>query len=378
MSPITKALIKEILAQFAVEGTYVSALPFGNGHINDTFLVTFEQEESALNMSGSYQYILQRINTDAFKEPAKLMENIINVTEFLRDKAMDNHLDRLPIYFLRTNEGLPYYLSPEKDYWRLQTFSTNTISLDQIDRPRDFYESARAFGDFQKQLADFDAHILHETIPHFHDTKIRYENFCQAVDQDLASRVNHAKREIAFVHARKDKMDMLTKQVAEGLLPLRVTHNDTKLNNVLFDKDTKEAVEVIDLDTVMPGLVAYDFGDSIRYGANTALEDETDLDKVSLSLELFTAFSQGFLEEVHPIITKEEVDSLSWGAYLMTLECGIRFLTDYLEGDHYFKTVYPNHNLDRARNQFKLIESMENHWDDMHNIVEEIYRKLTK
>lgn len=173
-------------------------------------------------------------------------------------------------------------------------------------------------------------------------------------------------------------MDVLTSRVESGQLPLRVTHNDTKLNNVLFDQDSKKAVEVIDLDTVMPGLVAYDFGDSIRYGANTALEDEKDLSQISLSLDLFTAFSQGFLEEIHGIVTEAEVKSLSWGAYLMTLECGMRFLTDYLEGDHYFKTDYPDHNLVRARNQFKLIESMETHWDEMNQIVSEIHENLNK
>ena len=259
-------------------------------------------------------------------------------------------------------------------FWRAYDFITGSISLDSAASAADFYQGALAFGRFIDMLSDFPAGNLAETIPRFHDTVFRYRAFKKAVALDLCGRVKKAKREIDFALSQEPFASVFMDLLAKGELPLRVTHNDTKLNNVLFDRETRSALCIVDLDTVMPGLVMNDFGDAIRFGASTAAEDEPDLSKVQLDLELYNAFARGFIEACGKNITREEIELLPAGAKLMTLECGVRFLTDYLFGDTYFRTSYPEHNLVRCRTQFKLVADMEKKMPQMNRIVAEIAR----
>ena len=247
-----------------------------------------------------------------------------------------------------------------------------TACLQKVENERDFYTAAETFGNFQNQLAGYPAATLHETIARFHDTPNRYANFEKALAADVMGRAKDVGPEIAFIRAREADCRVLVDQLAAGVLPLRVTHNDTKLNNVLIDQETGKGICVIDLDTVMPGLSAYDFGDSIRFGANDCAEDEPDQSKVHFSLHLYKVFAEGYLAAAGSAMTEAERRSLPWGAKLMTLECGIRFLTDYLEGDHYFKISRPDQNLDRARTQFTLVQGMERKFDAMTQLALEL------
>ena len=356
----------DIVRQFEFRGTPESMIPYGNGHINDTYLLQTGEGELA--------YILQRMNPSVFKSPRLLMENITGITTFLRHKieTEGGDPDRGTLTFFPTHDGRSYYIDESGIYWRLCYFIRNTVSYDRVMRPEHFYQSARAFGHFQKQLSDYPAHTLHETIPDFHNTPARYERFERAVSSDRMNRAEEVRKEIEFLRARKEFTHTLTDMQADGRLPLRVTHNDTKLNNVLFDQATGEAVCVIDLDTVMPGLSVNDFGDSIRFGANTGAEDEQDLSRVSCDTELFRLYTKGFLEGCDGSLTKNEIAMLPAAAKMMTLESGIRFLTDYLEGDVYFKIHRPGHNLDRCRAQLKLVADMEEKRDVLEQIVKEL------
>lgn len=277
--------------------------------------------------------------------------------------------DRETLNVIKTKNGASYYEDENHNYFRMFLFIENTLCLEKVESAKDFYDSAVAFGNFQRMLADYPAHTLHETIPNFHNTPSRFADFKKAVERDPLGRSANAKPEIDFALARESDTSILTTLLEKGMLPLRVTHNDTKLNNILFDKDTRKALCIIDLDTVMPGLSLYDFGDSIRFGASTGAEDETDLDKVTLDLTLFETFVSGFLKGCGESLTEREIEMLPMGAKLMTYECGIRFLADYLEGDVYFKIHRENHNLDRARTQFKLVADMEKKWTDMEKII---------
>ena len=357
--------MKEILTAWQWDGPVSEPIPYGEGHINQTYAITVTSEQ------GAKRYILQKINTDTFKDPAGLMENICGVTDFLREKAKQRGADpaRATLHVVPTKEGRPYYQAADGGCWRVYDFVEDTVCLQQVQSAEDFYQSAVAFGNFQHQLADYPAHTLHETIPHFHDTPKRFADFQRAVVEDRMGRVAQVQREIEFVRAREADYHVMVDLLAAGKLPLRVTHNDTKLNNILFDKTTGEGLCVIDLDTVMPGLAHYDFGDSIRFGANTAAEDEADLSKVSLDLEYFGAYAKGFLSQAGESLTQTEIDQLAFSAKLMTFECGMRFLTDYLNGDTYFKTAYPEHNLVRARNQFALVADMERKMDQMEALI---------
>lgn len=367
------ANIEEVIAQFAIEGKLAGKKPYGNGHINDTFLLVYETADG-----GQKQYILQRMNHGVFKNPQQLMENVVRVTEYLRKVilAQGGDPDRETLNVVKTAEGASYYRDSNRNYWRVFLYVEGTLCLDRVESPEDFYDSGVAFGNFQRMLADFPAKELHETIPDFHNTPSRFRDFQKAVREDKMGRAALAKEEIAFALARKKDTAVLTDLLKEGKLPLRVTHNDTKLNNILFDAETREALCIIDLDTVMPGLSHYDFGDSIRFGASTGAEDERDLSKVSLDLNLFRAFTEGFLRGCGGSLTDKEIEMLPMGAKLMTYECGIRFLADYLEGDVYFRVHRENHNLDRARTQFKLVADMEEKWEQMAAIVE--YSKINK
>lgn len=365
------AKIVEAIAQFDMEGKLVDQQPYGNGHINDTFLLTYE------TLNGDRKYILQRMNHAIFKKPQQLMENVVNVTEYLRRviKEQGGDPDRETLNVIKTRNGENYYEDSSHNYWRVFLYIERTMCLEQVESAKDFYDSAVAFGNFQRMLADYPAEKLHETIPNFHNTPSRFRDFQKAVQEDKLGRAALAKEEIAFALEREKDTPVLLNLLAEGKLPLRVTHNDTKLNNILFDADTQKALCVIDLDTVMPGLSHYDFGDSIRFGASTGAEDEKDLSKIELDLSLFEIFTKGFLEGCGGSLTEKEIEMLPMGAKLMTYECGIRFLADFLEGDVYFKIHRKEHNLDRARTQFKLIADMEEKWDRMTAIVEKYKSK---
>lgn len=363
----TCANIDEAIAQFALAGTLTEKSPYGNGHINDTFLLIYKLPEGEKK-----RYILQRMNHTIFKNPVQLMENVVNVTEYLRKSilAAGGDPDRETLNVVKTKNGSIYYEDSAHNYWRMFLFIENTVCLEMVENAKDFYDSAAAFGNFQRMLANYPAQTLHETIPNFHNTPSRFLDFKRAVEKDVMGRAKLAEKEIAFALSREKEASALTDLLEKGELPLRVTHNDTKLNNILFDADTKKALCVIDLDTVMPGLSLYDYGDSIRFGANTGAEDEKDLSKISLDLSLFEAFTKGFIEGCGGSLTDKEIEMLPMGAKLMTYECGIRFLADFLEGDVYFKIHREGHNLARARTQFKLVADMEAKWKEMTTIVE--------
>lgn len=350
--------LEEILKRFVQEQEGVSIEPYGSGHINSTFLV---------NICGERRYILQKINTDIFKDVDKLMDNIIQVTSYLRKEIINAGGDpgRETLSVVMTKDGKPYYIDKEGSAWRVYLYINNAETLDKVRNKEDFYQSALAFGRFQALLADYPAHTLHETIPDFHNTVKRYLDFEKAVKADCCHRACEVEAEIEFIRARRNDMSVLSDLLEQGELPLRVTHNDTKLNNIMLDCNTHKPVCIIDLDTVMPGLSGYDFGDAIRFGANTAAEDEPDVSKVSLSLELFEAYVRGFLEGCGEQLTKKEIETLSDAARIMTLECGIRFLADYLQGDIYFKTNRSRQNLERCRTQLALVADMEKKWEQM-------------
>ncbi len=352
--------LTEVLSTFNIDGEIVYCEPFGNGHINDTYLV------KAMSENGENRYMLQGINTYVFKNPQGIMENIEKVTNYLREK----HLGKRVLSLIYNKDGHTYYKDAEDNFWRMYNFIDNAFCLDSVDNAEDFYECAVAFGKFQRDLSNFPADTLFETIPDFHNTPKRYEAFLTAVEKNLSGRADTAKKEIEFVKSRNDFCSVLIDANKEGRLPLKVTHNDTKSNNVMLDKETHKAVCVIDLDTIMPGFSVTDFGDAVRFGASTAAEDEKDLSKVWLDLDFFEAYVKGFIKGCEGMLEKEEILLLPEGAKMMTLECGMRFLTDYIDGDIYFKTHYPEHNLVRARTQFKLVADMEQKWDKMKEIIE--------
>ena len=354
--------IESVISAFTVEGKVVDCIPFGNGHINDTRLVT---------MDTGVQYVAQRINKNVFKRPDLLMENYVGVTKFIRRKIEEMGGDPLRevLNAIPAKDGKAYVIDEEGQYWRLLVYVTESMSYDQVERPEQFYDSAVSFGDFQYMLRDYPAETLHETIVNFHNTEDRFAKFEAALAADKLDRAKDIADEIKFVMDRKADCSVALQALREGKLPLRVTHNDTKLNNILIDRDSHEGICVIDLDTTMPGLSINDFGDSIRFGANHSKEDEKDLSKVNFDIELYEVYARGFLEGAQGSLTPAELEDLPWGARLMTLECGIRFLTDYLDGDHYFRIHRPEHNLDRCRTQFKLVRDMEEQFDAMAAVI---------
>ena len=364
MKPVTEPILCAAASAFDFGGPMVcDPHHYGEGHINDTFVVW--------RADHTKRFVLQRINTDTFTDPAGLMENICGVTRHLRTKIQAEGGDpgRECLNVIPTLSGAAYYIDSEGNAWRAYDFVENTVCLQQVGCEADFRTVAETLGKFQNQLADYPASTLHETIARFHDTPNRYANFEKALVADALGRAKTIAPEIAFIHAREKDCHVLLDQLAAGEIPLRVTHNDTKINNVLLDEATGKGICVIDLDTVMPGLSAYDFGDSIRTGANDCAEDEPDQSKVHFDLHLYEVFAKGYLSTAGSTMHTAEKKSLAWGAKLMTLECGIRFLTDYLEGDHYFHIARPNHNLDRARTQFTLVRQMEDVFDQMTAIV---------
>ena len=346
----------EILRGFRLDAEPVSCEPYGCGHINATYL--------AVTASGR-RYILQKINHHTFRDVAGLMENITSVTEFLRTKTDD---PRSVLTLVKTADGASY-LHAQEGYWRVYDFVEDTICLQQPETDEDFYQSAVGFGTFQQLLAEFPAEKLHETIPNFHNTPDRYRAFLETLERDPMRRAAQVQPEIEFALARQSEMAALQTALKAGELPLRVTHNDTKLNNVLLDEKTGLARSVLDLDTVMPGLSAYDFGDAVRFGASSAAEDETDLSKVFLRLDLYRAFLEGYLDACGHALTENEISVLPLGAKIITIELGMRFLKDYLDGDVYFKIDRPTQNLDRCRAQLRLAADMEAQWPQMQQIL---------
>lgn len=359
--------ILKITEAFPYFGKLSSFKPIGNGHINDTFAIIYEQDNGK-----ELKLLLQRINTDVFKNPKELMDNIIGVTEHLKNKILeyggDPSRETLTVY--KTKDGEGFYSAPDGTFWRIYNFVDDTYSLDSINSPQEFYEAAYSFGNFRKLLSDYPIDSLYDTIPNFHNTVSRFNDFKEAVKNDIKGRAKLVKADIDFVLEREKDCGVLVSLINEKKLPLSVTHNDTKLNNVLFDNNTKKGICVVDLDTVMPGLSLYDFGDSIRFGANTAAEDEKDLSKVKIDLELYKAYVEGYLKATGEDILEEEINNLTFSSKLMTLECGMRFLGDYLNGDVYFSKIdYSEHNLVRARTQLKLVKEIEENFDKMEAIV---------
>ncbi len=350
--------LKEICAQFNVE---TSIEGYGNGHINDTYLC-----------EAAPRVILQRINIKVFKNPDEVMENIYNVTEHLKKKIekAGGNPDRETLNVIRTKDGMNYYKLDDENCFRMYKFVEDSVSFDIVENPVQLYHAGTAFGKFQNMLDDYPADKLYETIVDFHNTPERVKQLEAAISKNAAGRLVAVKDEVNFAIEYAKYASRITDEMAKGTVPLRVTHNDTKLNNVLFDKDTFEGVCVIDLDTVMPGSVLYDFGDALRFGASSGTEDETDLSKIWFDLEKFEQFTKGFLGETAKCLTEKEIELLPMSALLMTYECGIRFLADYLNGDTYFKVHREHHNLDRARTQFKLVKDIESKFDDMKKIVE--------
>ena len=357
---------KEIAEKFNLPGKITGCECFGSGHINSTFLL--EMAEGGKKK----KYILQAINTNVFKNICAVMENIDRVTAHIKESAADG--EKI-INFLRSEDGHTYYIDENKTFWRIYEFIDNSVSIDLPESDEDFYQCALAFGKFQKALNDFPAESLHEIIPDFHNTPKRYKDFLQSVSEDRSGRAHLVKPEIDFIKARADFYPVLFENHSAGKLPLRVSHNDTKCNNVLLDNTTRKALCVIDLDTIMPGFSVTDFGDAIRFGASTAAEDEKDLSKVKLDMEKFRVYTKGFLDGCGGLLSDSEIMLLPEGAKMMTAECGMRFLADFIDGDRYFKTEYPEHNLDRCRTQLKLVAEMEAHWAEMKECVSEYVGK---
>ncbi len=370
----TAQYIEEILSAYEFEGNYTGYSQITAGHINCTFALQFE-----LN-GRNKQYIAQQINTNVFKKPVELMENMVNVTRHLAEKIKENGGDteRETLYALFAKDGKPYHIMPDGSFWRCVNFITDAYSCDTIENPQVFFNAGAAFGDFMSKLADFPGETLHETIPDFHNTKQRFENFLIALENNKSGRKDNVKEEIDFVLQRKEDSAKFVDLIAEGKLPIRVTHNDTKINNIMFDNQSNLGICILDLDTVMPGLSLYDFGDAIRSGAGTAAEDEKDASKMKLNVELYKAYTEGYLSTAGKSLTPEEAENLAFSAKLLTFECGMRFLTDYLDGDVYFHTDYAEHNLVRCRTQFALVKDIEEHMDELNAITSELYGRYSK
>ena len=360
---------KSITSQFCLYGDLVSAAPYGNGHINDTFEVIYNQCGTRV------RYILQRINTNVFRDPVNLMDNISRVTGHLAKKA-DNC--RQTMTLVPAENGKSYIVDADGNYFRVYLFIENATSYDILENSRQAYEAAKAFGKFQADLADIPGGRLVETIKDFHNTPARVAQLENAIKLDKMNRVKDVAAEIDFVLSRKPMTEKLIKLQNEGAIPERITHNDTKLNNVMIDDATNEGICVIDLDTVMPGLAHYDFGDMVRTGTSPAPEDEVDLNKIYMRFENFEALLRGYCATAGKVLNDCELENLPFAGALITLEIGTRFLTDYLEGDVYFKTHRNGHNLDRCRSQFQLVRSIESQHNEMMNLLNTVKKEIKK
>ena len=363
MEKLTHSKLLEAISHFEIDGNVINIEENHNGHINDTFVVTAENEEKKRT-----RYIVQRINSNVFPNLKNVMFNIQEVLSFMRKKIADNHgdLSKEALTLVPTKNKASYFEDEEGSFFRAYLYLEDSLSYNQATSPEVFGASGRAFGKFQRDLNGFDAAKLFEVIPNFHNTPKRYQDFLKALSLASEERKEEAKEEIK----RAKENQYISEFLSGKNVPLRVTHNDTKLNNVLFFEGNNKTC-VIDLDTIMPGYSLYDFGDSIRFGANEAKEDEKDLNKVKLSLAFFKAYLDGYMEGAGETLTKEEIALFPEAGMLMTYECGIRFLTDFLNGDTYFKISYPNHNLVRAKDQFALVEDMKKKLPQMRELVKE-------
>ncbi len=358
--------LAEIGRRFAIEGRFVEARPYGNGHINDTYLSTYRTP------AGEAHYVHQRINHHVFKQPERVMENILRVTAHIREQVRASHGDptRETLTLIPTAAGAYAYRDAEGYTWRTYHNIEGARTYDTAPNLRTVYEAAYAFGNFQKQLASLPGERLHETIPNFHHTRLRFEAFVRAVEADPANRAAGVKRDIEFLLKREADASVVVDLLAQGRLPERVTHNDTKINNVLIDDLTGRGLCVIDLDTVMPGSTLYDFGDMVRAGAARGAEDEPDPAKSGFDLSLFTQLARGYVHAARDFLTPAEFELLAFGGKLITYEQALRFLGDYVNGDVYYKIHRPNHNLDRARTQIKMIAEMEEQMGLMEAIID--------
>jgi len=363
---MTKHDLAEIVKHFWFEGNFLGADPYGFGHINDTYAACFQVDDTVR------RYVLQRINHNVFKNPEELMRNIEAVTTHLRNKivATGGNSERETLNLIPTVGGETFYRSPLGNYWRGYTFIEDAQTYEVAEDLDHVYRAAWAFGRFQQMLSDFPADRLYETIPNFHHTATRFQAFVAAVERDVKNRASSVRSEIEFVEKRVGDTSVLVNLLDRGKLPERVTHNDTKFNNVMIDDETGSGICVIDLDTVMPGLALYDFGDMVRSGTNPAAEDEQDLSTVRMDVEIFDRVAKGYLDAAREFLTPTEVDYLPFSGKLMTFENGMRFLTDHLSGDVYFKIHRENHNLDRCRTQFKMVADMEEKQGQMESIVD--------
>lgn len=365
--------LRVVCEVFGLAGEFESFETIVMGNINNTYKVTYRLPEG-----GTKSYIVQKVNMYVFRKPRQIMNNIDLITTHIKDKkASLGILDtRRYMHFYHTHNAAKvknFYVDTDHSFWRISKYIEDSITYNVCDNLEVLESAGAAFGNFQKYLADFDATALYETIPNFHNTKKRMEDFATHVKEDSCDRVEGVMEEVNYLMSVREKASLLTNMLEEGKIPLRVTHNDTKINNVLFDKETEEALVVIDLDTVMPGLVAHDFGDAIRFAANTAAEDEADLSLVSLDLDKYTSFAKGFIPPIKDALTEIEVKTLALGVFTMTVELAVRFLDDYITGDNYFKIKYPQHNLVRTRCQIALAKDMEKKYEEMQKIAEDIY-----
>lgn len=369
-------ILKRICTIFGIPGEYIKYETVVMGNINCTYKVTYKHPDGFLK-----RYIVQKVNMYVFRKPRQIMNNIDYITTFIKNKnALNGITDtRTYMHFYHTHNNdkrKNYYVDNNHGFWRISKYIENSVTFNVCESLFVLEEAGRAFGKFQNDLSDFDAQKLYETIPHFHDTKRRLTDFFRHVNEDSCDRVESVSNEIDYIVSVRERASELTEMLEWGELPLRVTHNDTKINNVLFDKDTEKALVVIDLDTVMPGLVAHDFGDAVRFAASSAAEDEKDISKVYFDLEKFEAFSKGFIPEVREALTEREVETLALGAFTMTVELAARFLDDYITGDNYFKIRYPGHNIVRAKCQIALAKDMERKFGEMQTIVNKVYNGL--
>lgn len=366
MAEHSNEYLAEVVSQFDISGNLEEIVPYGTGHINDTYASKIKTG------NGIIRFIHQRMNHTIFKEPERLMRNIERVTAHLREKVLSagGNPQRNVLTIVPTTSGQSFIHDNRGNYWRTYVFIEGARTYDIIENLDHITNASRAFGEFQKHLADLPGKRLHETIPDFHDTKKRFDTFIRTLEKDPVNRAADVRSEIDFATNRQKDTEIIVNLMNTEKIPERITHNDTKFNNIMIDDQTGKGVCVIDLDTVMPGSVLYDFGDSVRIGASTAAEDERDLSKVSISLDMFDRLARGYLESAGAFLAPEEIRHLAFSAKLLTLECGIRFLTDHLDGDNYFKVHRENHNLDRCRTQFKMVADMEKKMEEMMRIIE--------
>ncbi|WP_423128132.1 phosphotransferase enzyme family protein [Gaoshiqia sp. Z1-71] len=364
---MNKNEIVEIALQFAIQGEIAEVRPFGSGHIHETFRVGNTNAEFP-------DYVLQKINSGIFTNIDHLMDNIRQVINHLHTKkgqALHSNPDEKILELIPTLQGKSYYKHPDGSYWRLYVFLKNTKSYDLVEREEQALEGGRAFGKFISLLSDLNPQTIHEILPNFHNIEFRLGQLRDAKKHDPKNRLQEVEEEVAFVQERAERMSLIKKMGDEGKLPLRITHNDTKFNNVLLNEND-QAVCVIDLDTVMPGYVAYDFGDAVRTIINTAEEDEKDLEKIQLNLNLFKAYAEGFISETSDILNEHELDSLSQSCLLLPFIMGVRFLTDYIDGDHYYRIHFPDHNIQRARAQFQLVRKIEQQFEVIQATIKQL------